>query len=35
MMDAVAPALQTIIQGGDAASELAKADRAIARLQDQ
>lgn len=35
MMDAVAPAMQTIIQGGDAAAELAKADRAIARIQDQ
>lgn len=35
MMDAVAPAMQTIIQGGDAAAELAKADRAIARIQDK
>jgi multiple sugar transport system substrate-binding protein len=33
MMDALAPAMQTIISGGDANAELAKADRAIARIQ--
>ena len=35
IMDAVAPALQSIIRGGDAETELAKADREIGRIVGQ